>query len=93
MRELRPQVSTLSDETRYNKDQNQYMKKMIDLWKDTVRDTMDKVEQRIKEWENNTSRWSDEERCVEVDLPDPEHEIRDELRNLEKQVRLLFIWI
>ncbi|GMH40806.1 hypothetical protein BSKO_08710 [Bryopsis sp. KO-2023] len=60
LRDLRPQVGHLGDESRLNREQYQHMKQMVDMWRESVRSSLERVLDRVKEWEGVSAKWSGE---------------------------------
>lgn len=71
LRDLRPQVGHLGDESRLNREQYQHMKQMVDMWRESVRSSLERVLDRVKEWEGVSAKWSGENIPQNTQPPSP----------------------
>ena len=82
LRELRPRINSISDETRHNKEQSEDLREMVESLKETARSSLGSVLARVKEWEDATVNLKEETRKQSR----TEEGQQFQINNLEQQV-------
>lgn len=87
LRDLRPQVGHLGDESRLNREQYQHMKQMVDMWRESVRSSLERVLDRVKEWENASAKLTAEKSpSNDAEFKEENFAKHEEIEKLEKQL-------
>ena len=85
LRELRPRVNSIGDESRHNKQQSQDLREMVEALKETARSSLGSVLTRVKEWEAATINLKEE--TQKQSQTEEGHQFQ--INNLEQQVAAL----
>jgi len=82
LRDLRPRINSIGDESRHNKEQSNNLREMVEHLRETARSSLESVLARVQEWEaatinlkEQTKRQSQAEEGQQIQID-----------NLEKQV-------